>query len=389
MKRPSRWVMLAMIALLVGLLGAGAPALCAEPIKIGLHAPLTGAAAADGLSVKQSVELAVKQINDAGGIKGRPIQLVVYDDRADAKEAVAVAYKLIEQDKVVAVVGGSYSAPMRAVAPIYQQAGIPMVAGFAVHPDITRAGDFVFRCGMLGPIEGAAAGEVAGNVLKAKTACLMTMDNDFGRALAEGFRKQAGELGVKILWESLYPLGEQDFTPYITRLKQLNPDVVFTSGYYNEAAQFCKQAKGLGLKAQILGEEGFDSPKFIEIAGKASEGVIIVTNLNRDDTRPVAKAFIEDYRKLYKMEPDMVGASNFDALLVIADALRRAGSTDPKAIRDAIAATKDLQGATGVIRNFNKLGECMKPIQAQVVKDGRFRYFAEVNDPAIITPPEE
>ncbi|MDI7278248.1 MAG: ABC transporter substrate-binding protein, partial [Anaerolineae bacterium] len=171
--------------------------------------------------------------------------------------------------------------------------------------------------------------------------------------------------------------------------KQLNPDVVFTSGYYNEAAQFCKQAKDLGLKAQILGEEGFDSPKFIEIAGKASEGVIIVTNLNRDDTRPVAKAFIEDYRRLYKMEPDMVGASNFDALLVIADALRRAGSTDPRAIRDAIAATKDLQGATGVIRRFNKLGESTKPIQVQIVKDGRFRYFAEVGDPAIITPPEK
>ncbi len=360
----------------------------AEPIKIGLHAPLTGFAAADGLSVKQSVELAVKHTNDAGGINGRPVVLATYDDRADAKEAVAVAYKLIEQEKVVAVVGGSYSAPMRAVAPIYQQAGIPMVAGFAVHPDITRAGDFVFRVGMLGPIEGAAAAQVVGAVLKAKTVCLMTMDNDFGRALAEGFRSRAGQLGLSIAWETLYPLGEQDFTPYITKLKQVNPDVVFASGYYNEAAQFCKQAREMGLKAQVFGEEGFDSPKFIEIAGKAAEGVIIVTNLNRDDTRPVARAFIEDYRKLYRMEPDMVGASNFDAFLVVADAIRRAGSIEPKAIRDAIAATKDFNGATGVISGFNKLGECMKPIQAQVVKDGRFRYYAEVSEPEIITPPE-
>lgn len=387
MRIPNRLVLLLTVGLLIGSLGAAASG--AEPIKIGLHAPLTGFAAADGLSVRQSVELAAKQVNDAGGINGRPVQLVVYDDRADGKEAVAVAYKLIEQDKVVAVVGGSYSAPMRAVAPIYQQAGIPMVAGFAVHPDITRAGDFIFRCGMLGPIEGAAAGEVVGTVLKAKTACQLTMDNDFGRALAEGFRKRAGELGIKIVWETLYPLGEQDFTPYVTRLKQLNADVVFASGYYNEAAQFCKQAREMGLKSQIFGEEGFDSPKFIEIAGKAAEGVIIVTNLNRDDTRPVARKFIEDYRKLYKMEPDMVGASNFDAFLVIADAIRRAGSTDPKAIRDAVAATKDFNGATGVIRGFNKLGECMKPIQAQIVKDGQFRYFAEVSDLAIITPPEK
>ena len=188
--------------------------------------------------------------------------------RADAKGAVAVAAKLIEQDKVAAVVGGSYSAPVRAVAPIYQQAKLPMVAGFAVHPDITRAGDYVFRVGMLGPIEGAAAGEVAGKLLGAKTACQMTMDNDFGRALAEGFRQRAAELGIEIMWETLYPLGEMDFTPYVAKLRQLNPDVVFTSGYYNEATQFCKQAKDMGLKSQIIGGEGFDSPKLIEIAGK-------------------------------------------------------------------------------------------------------------------------
>ncbi len=387
MRNPFRWLLIAFTGLVVCSLAVSV--ISADPIKIGLHAPLTGFAAADGLSVRQSVELAVKQINEAGGINGRPIQLVTYDDRADAKEAVAVAAKLIEQDKVAAVVGGSYSAPMRAVAPIYQQARLPMVAGFAVHPDITRAGDFVFRVGMLGPIEGAAAGEVVGKLLKAKTACQMTMDNDFGRALAEGFRARAAVLGIKIVWETLYPLGEMDFTPYLARLRQLNPDVVFTSGYYNEAAQFCKQAKEMGLKSQILGEEGFDSPKFIEIAGKAAENVIIVTNLNRDDARPAARAFIDGYRKLYKMEPDMVGASNYDAFLVIADALRRAKSTDAKVIRDAIASTRNFDGATGTISGFNALGECTKPIQAQIVKDGQFRYYGEVSDLAIITPPDK
>lgn len=387
MQNPSRWLLIVFTCLVVCSLAL--PVNCQDPIKIGLHAPLTGFAAADGLSVRQSVELAAKQINDAGGINGRPIQLVIYDDRADAKEAVAVAAKLIEQDKVVAVVGGSYSAPMRAVAPIYQQAKLPMVAGYAVHPDITRAGDYVFRVGMLGPIEGAAAGEVAGKLLGAKTTCQMTMDNDFGRALAEGFRERAAELGIKIMWETLYPLGEMDFTPYVAKLRQLNPDVVFTSGYYNEAAQFSKQAKDMGLKSQILGEEGFDSPKFIEIAGKAAEGIIIVTNLNRDDPRPAARAFIDGYRDLYKMEPDMVGASNYDAFLVIADALRKAKSTDAKTIRDAIAATHNFDDATGTFTGFNALGESTKPIQVQIVNDGAFRYYGEVSDPSIITPPDK
>lgn len=387
MRVPFRWSLIAVTCLLV--LSVAMSTVGADPIKIGLHAPLTGFAAADGLSVKQSVELAVQQLNAAGGINGRPVQLITYDDRADAKEAVAVAYKLIEQDKVVAVVGGSYSSPMRAVAPIYQQAKVPMVAGFAVHPDITKAGDYVFRVGMLGPIEGAAAAEVVGTILKGKTVGLMTMDNDFGRALAVGFRARAAVLGLNIVWESLYPLGEMDFTPYLTRLRQLNPDVVFASGYYNEAAQFCKQAKQMGLKSQIFGEEGFDTPKFIEIAGAASEGVIIVTNLNRDDQRPTARAFIEGYRSAYKMEPDMVGASNYDAFLVIADSLRRGKSTDAKVIRDAIAATKNFDGATGVFTGFNALGECTKPIQSQIVKNGQFRYFAQISDPAIITPPDK
>ncbi|MCR4426647.1 MAG: ABC transporter substrate-binding protein [Firmicutes bacterium] len=387
MRNPFRWLLVALVGLVVCF--CVVPVVGADPIKVGLHAPLTGFAAADGLSVKQSVELAAKQINDADGINGQPIQLVIYDDRADAKEAVAVAHKLIEQDKVVAVVGGSYSAPMRAVALIYQQSKVPVVGGFAVHPDITRAGDYVFRVGMLGPIEGAAAGEVAGRILGAKTACQMTMDNEFGRALAEGFRQRAAQLGIKILWETLYPLGEKDFTPYLARLRQLNPDVIFVSGYYNEAAQFCKQAKDMGVKSQILGEEGFDSPKFIEIAGKAAEGVIIATNLNRDDPRPAARTFIDGFRKLYKMEPDMVGESNYDAFLLIADSLRRANCTDPKAVRDAIVATSNFDGATGVVLGFNALGECTKPIQVQIVKDGQFPHYGEVSDPAIITPPDK
>lgn len=358
-----------------------------EVIKVGFFAPLTGFAAADGASAKHAVEIGVTQINDAGGINGKKVKLVVYDDRVDSKEAVAIARKLIEKDKVVAVVSGSYSGPTRVTAPILQKAGIPMVAGYAVHKDITRAGDFIFRNGFLGEVEGAAAAEVAVKNLKAKRIAVLTMDNDFGRALSAGFVKHAEASGAKIVSHQVYSLKEEDYTPFLTKLKEVNPDVIFTSGYYKQAGLICRQSKDLGLKAQILGEEGFDSPKFIEIAGESAEGVIIVTNLNRDDRRPHVQEFLRTYKERYGLDADMVGASSYDAFMIVAQAIREAG-VDPKAIRKAIAGLRDYDAITGKISRFNHIGEVTKPVQVQIVRGGKFRYYSVVDDPAIITPPE-
>lgn len=381
----SRWP-LAVLAVLVLAQGAAAGAASPAPIKIGLHAPLTGFAAADGESVLHSVQIAVDQVNSQGGVLGRPIELVVHDDRADAREGVAVAQRMIERDRVVAVVGGSYSGPSRAAAPLYQAARIPMVVGYAVHPDITRAGEFVYRIGFLGQVEGAGAAEAAATLLNARRVVMFTMDNDFGRALAEGFKARAARRNLQILEEFIYPLGEQNFASYLVRTRQLNPDLVFASGYYNEAAQLVRQARQVGLAATILGEEGFDTPKFIEIAGPAAEGVYIVTNLNRDDPRPIVRNFMEAYRARYRTEPDMVGASNYDAFMVLVDAIRRAGSTDGEAIRRALAETREFEGLTGRL-TFTPGRETVKPVQVQVVRGGVFRHAGVITDPEVITPP--
>lgn len=357
-----------------------------EVIKVGFFAPLTGFAAADGASAKHAVEIGVKQINDAGGIQGKKVKLVIYDDRVDSKEAVAIARKLTEKDKVVAVVSGSYSGPTRVTAPIFQQAGIPMVAGYAVHKDITRSGDFIFRNGFLGEIEGAAAAEVAVKKLMAKRIAVLTMDNDFGRALSAGFVKHAEESGVQIVSHQVYSLKEEDYTPFLTKVKKVNPDVLFTSGYYKQAALICRQAKDLGLKAQILGEEGFDSPKFLEIARESAEGVIIVTNLDRDDKRPHVQEFLRTYKERYGLDADMVGASSYDAFMIVAYAIREAG-TNPNAIRKALAELRDYDAITGKISRFNAIGEVTKPVQVQVVRGGEFRYYGVVDDLGIITPP--
>ncbi len=363
-----------------------------QDIPIGFFAPITGPAAADGASAKNAVELGLKQVNDAGGINGKKINLIIYDDRMNPQESVAIANKLIEKDKVIGVVSGSYSAPTRVTAPIFQKAGTPMVAGYAVHPDVTwdpkekRPNDFCFRNGFLGEIEGAAAAEFAVKNLKAKKVSLIFMDNDFGRALSSGFAERAEKVGAKVLTKQMYKFpGEKDFRPYLTRIKEGNPDLIFAAGYYNEAASIVRQAKELGITSKIMGEEGFDSPKFLEIAGPAAEGVVIATNLDRDDPRPLVQNFLKNYRNAYNEDADMVGASSYDAFMILVNAIKKAG-TDPKAIQKALLETKDYNGLTGKISRFVQ-GEVVKPVQIQVVKGEKFHRLGVVDNPEVITPP--
>jgi branched-chain amino acid transport system substrate-binding protein len=381
------WMKLGMLlaALAIATLVA-TPALAQQTIKIGFFAPITGPVAADGASAKQSVELAVKDVNAAGGIKGKKIELIVYDDRLNPQEAVAIASKLIEKDQVVGVVSGSYSGPTRVTAPIFAKAGMPMVAGYAVHPDVTKAGESNFRNGFLGEVEGGAAGEYAVKVLKSKSPAVINMDNDFGREISAGFIKRAEKLGAKVVVQQVYKYpGEKDFRPFLTRIKDAKPDLIFAAGYYDVAALIVRQAKELGLTVPILAEEGFDSPKFIELAGKDAEGVIIATNLDRDDPRPVVQNYLKNYKAAYGIDPDMVGASSYDAFMILANAIERAG-TDQKAVIKALLETKDYNGLTGRLTRFFK-GEVIKPVQFQIVKDGKFRRHGVVDNPEVITPP--
>jgi len=387
-----RWGWILMTLPAIFLFTFAVQAAAQDTIKIGFFAPITGPAAADGASAKNAVELGVKEVNDAGGIRGKKIELIVYDDRLNPQEAVAIANKLIEKDKVIGVVSGAYSGPTRVTAPIFQKAGMPMVAGYAVHPDVTwdakakTPNDYIFRNGFLGEIEGAAAAEFAVKNLKAKRISLIFMDNDFGRAISSGFAERAEKLGATILTKQMYKFpGEKDFRPFLTRIKEGNPDLIFAAGYYNEAASIVRQAKELGIKSQLMGEEGFDSPKFLEIAGPAAEGVTIATNLDRDDPRPVVQNFLKNYRQAYGEDADMVGASSYDAFMILVNAIKEAG-TDPKSIQKALFATKDYNGLTGKISRFVQ-GEVVKAVQIQVVKEGKFHRLGVVDSPEVITPP--
>jgi branched-chain amino acid transport system substrate-binding protein len=368
---------------------AGA-ALSAQTVKIGALAPLTGFAAADGASVKNSLKLAVDHINAAGGLLGKKVEVVLYDDQADPKEATALARKLIEQDEVKAFVAGSYSMPSRAVAPLFNDEKIPLVAAYAVHPDVTAGGkySYCFRNGFLGAVEGKAAGYTCVNLLKGKKIAVLTSDNDFGKEMAAGFKafmeSPAGQ-AAKVVSYQTYPMSEKDYKPYLSKIKADNPDIVFSGGYYFQSGPMVKQAREMGITAQFVGEEGADSPEFVQIAGPASEGFVIVTNLNRDDSRPVVQNFLKEYQAQFKISPDMVGASAYDAFMIICDGIKRANSLDGAAIQKAIAGVHNYNGLTGMIRGFNK-GEVVKDVQVQVVKNGQFHYKGVVSDPSLITP---
>jgi len=379
-----RWVAAVMLVAVAALVPGAAVA--AETIKIGLMTPLTGPAAADGQSVKQSCEMLVEQVNAGGGIDGKQVELIVYDDQFDAKQAVTVAHKMIEGDKVVAGVSGSYSFTTRAAAQVFQEEKVPFSVGYALHPAVTSGGKYVFRVTVLGHVQGRAGGYAAANMLKAKTVSMLVQDNDFGLSLAQGFRDYAEKLGVKIVSEDKFKMGEKEFSPVLTKIKELKPDLIYNTAYPHDGALILKQAADLGIAAQQMGSEGLDSTKgFLEVAGKDAEGIIITTNLDRDSKVPITRAYLDDYAKKYGFAPDMTGASTYDALLMVIDAIKKAG-TDADKIIETFRSMKGWQGVTGQIQEFTEQGEVIKNVELQVVKDGAFHYYGVVSDRELLIP---
>ena len=374
------------IAAGVALAAMSAPAL-AGSIKIGFNVPLTGFAAADGKSALIGAQLAVEQVNGAGGINGDMLELVVYDDQASPKESAPLAVKLITQDEVVAGISGSYSGATRAAATIYQEDATPYIAAYAVHPDITRAGDYVFRTSFMGEVQGRAGAKLIGGMMGLKRVAMITLNNDFGKSLATGFKAQAANFGIEIISEYEYSIKDREFGPIVSKVRADAPDAIYASGYFFTAGPLVRQLRAAGIEVPVIGQEGYDTQKFIEIAGPAAEGVIITTSLDRDSTDPVTQSFIEGFEAKAGYPADMVGASAHTAVLVMAEALRAAGGGDKAALRDAIAATS-IDASTGHI-SFNGLGEVRKDVQVQIVKDGNWRHYAVISDPALLAPPEE
>jgi branched-chain amino acid transport system substrate-binding protein len=362
--------------------------LCVSPawadIKVGFNVPLTGFAAADGKSALDGAKLAVAQANASGGVAGEQVELVVYDDQASPKEAVPVATKLVEKDKVVAAVSGSYSGSTRAAAGIFQAAEVPYVVAYAIHPEITLTGDFIFRVSAMGEVQGRGGAKLVSNLGKKKVA-LITLKNDFGQALSAGFKEAAGKLGLTIVGEYEYGIKDRQFGAVVAAVKADNPEIIYASGYFFTAGPLVSQLRAAGITVPIIGQEGYDSDKFIEIAGDASEGTLVTTSLDRDSDSAATKSFLAEYRKAYGAGADMVAAASYTATSVLIESLKKTGGKGGSALRDAMAAGS-FDTPIGKL-GFNDLHEVKKDIQVQVVKDKAFHRHSVISDPVLLAPP--
>ena len=385
MKTIHRWQIFLVAACVLPVM---APAVLAvDAIKIGMHAPQTGFAAADGNSAFLGAELAVEQANASGGVNGRKIELIVYDDQASPKEAVPAAIRLASLDKVDAAISGSYSGATRAAADVFQEHKIPYIAAYAVHPGITRAGNYVFRSSFVGEVQGRAGAKLVGESLGKKKVSVLTLKNDFGKSLVAGFKDAAPLFGIDIVSEYEYSIKDRQFGPIIAKIKSDSPEAIYATGYFFTAGPFVSQLRAAGVDAVVIGQEGYDSQKFIEIAGKAANGVIISTSLDRDSDNVETVNFIREFEAKAGYKADMVAASGHTAVKALVEAMRKAGSAERDEVRRMLHEV-NVKASTGTIA-FNALGEVKKDAQVQIVRNGEWRRHSVISDPVLLAPPSQ
>lgn len=357
--------------------GEGSPG-AGEPIRIGHFASLTGDTATFGQSTDRGIRMAIEEINARGGALGRPLELISEDDRSITEEARTAAQKLLQRDQVTALLGEVASSRSLAAAPEAQRAGIPMISPASTNPKVTEVGSYVFRTCFIDPFQGAVMARFAREELKAKrVAILFDFKQDYSVGLADFFRKTFTELGGEIVADERYTSGDIEFRAQLTTIRAASPDAVFVPGYYTEVGLIAKQARELGLAVPLLGGDGWDSAKTLEIGGSAVEGYYFSNHYAADSDSPKVQDFVKRYRDKHGEAPDAMAALGYDAAGILADALERAGDVQGAKLRDAIAATRDYDGVTGKI-SIDENRNARKDAVVLKIEGGRFRFYRSV-----------
>jgi branched-chain amino acid transport system substrate-binding protein len=347
-------------------------------IPIGFYGALTGPQATFAQSGRDGARLAIDQINRNGGVLGVRLDLLVEDDRNEPSEAASVVSKLISRDHVVALIGENASSRSLAAAPIAQSYRVPMVSPSSTNVEVTKKGDYIFRVCFTDAAQGRALASFARRNLQASTAALLIDSrSDYSVGLAESFRRDFASAGGRIVTEAKYSEGDNDFSAQLTSIETFSPEILFVPGYYTDAGLIARQARALGLRAILLGADGWDSPKLTEIGGEAVEGAYFSNHYSVDDPSPAAREFVSAYRGRFGADPDSISALSYDAARLIADAIRRAGSTEGKRLRDALASTSGLAGVTGTI-TFDADRNPVKGAVILKVEKGKFRFAASI-----------
>ena len=355
--------------------GAGqAQAPAGDTIKIGVNFELSGDVATYGEANVQGIEMAAEEINKAGGIDGKQIELVKYDTKSDAAEATTLATKLMTQDKVITVIGPATSGGMKATIPVAEQNKIPVVSGSATADDVTvdANGDkqYVFRTCFNDSFQGTAAANYAVKKFDAKKAVILRdSSSDYSKGLADAFRTTFTEAGGEIVSEDAYAKGADNFNAVMTKFKGQQFDVIYLPGYYTEAGKAIKQARDLGVTQPILGGDGFDSPVLAEQAGAQLTDVYYTNHYSSEDQDPKVQEFIKAFKAKYNTDPNAFNALGYDTLKFVADGVKRAATKDGVGVQKALAETKDFAGVTGTF----SVDENHNPVKAVVFigyKDG-------------------
>ncbi len=356
-------------------------------IKIGFFGDLSGPTFNFGESAKNGILMAADEINQEGGINGRKIDVVIDDDRGSPEEAARLAGKLIEEDKVVAIIAGGTSGNSRAAAPKAQSAGIPLISPSSTDPAVTQVGNYIFRACFVDAFQGEVMAKFAVNTLKAKKAAILFDFNlSYGRGLTDYFELSFVKLGGQIVGKQSYTQGDPDFKGQLSSIALTEPDVIYIPGYYGDVAIIAKQARQIGLKQPLLGGDGWDAPELWQLGGDALNGSFISTHYSVDDPSPAIQMFVREYKQRYgNLLPDAHAALAYDATRVLADAIARANSTNGEKLQAALAETKNFAGVTGVI-SMDANRNAVKPAVVLKLQDARYIYQETIQPENPVTP---
>jgi branched-chain amino acid transport system substrate-binding protein len=367
---------IASLMVLAGCQGGGS----GDEILIGHFGSMTGSEATFGTSTDHGIKMAVEELNASGGLLGKKVRLITYDDKGDAREAGTAVTRLVTKDSVAAVIGEVASGLSLAGAPICQENSVPMVSPSSTNPKVTKIGDMIFRVCFIDPFQGTVCAKFAREHegLKASRAAILTdQASPYSVGLQEEFEKAFVAMGGTIVTKQTYQAGDQDFSAQLTAIRGSEPDVVFIPGYYTDAGNIALQARKLGVTVPLLGGDGWDSAKLGEIAGEAINGCFYSNHYSQDDPSPRVQGFISKYKEQHQQTPDALAALGYDTARIVFEAIQRAGSTDGPAIAAELAKTKDFDGVTGKI-SIDAERNAIKPAVILEMQGGKPKFVTTI-----------
>ncbi len=349
-----------------------------EPVRIGVFLSLTGATADYGVSALNAFKLATEEVNLNGGIGGRPVQLIIVDDHSNTNEVAPIVEMLIQQNRVHALLAEPISTRAMAAAPIAQQSKVVMISPAAVKPELTLQGDYIFRACFTSPDEAEAIARFATTKLKAKRAAtILDSTNDYASVLGEFFIESFTKLGGTVVNQQQYVAGDKDIAAQMSSIKASKPDIIFAPGFYTTAGMVAREVRRQGIEATLIGSDGWDSPSLLKGAGEAFAGVYFANHFWIGSDDPLVRKFVRTYQAKYKIAPDAGAATAYDAAHMLYAAIKRAGSTESVAIRNALAKTANFPGVTGRITLDSNRNADVPVYMLRIGRGGKFSLQSE------------